>query len=75
MKSNRLTQKAQQLLSLSIDRLDRDVAELDGVTVSGEAEEAGGSVFAGVGAIGHVGGDLADIGVEDHIAIQFDLDG
>ena len=42
--------------------------------MTGEAEEAGRSIFAGVGRVGHELLDLAQIGVEDDRAVQLDLD-
>ena len=34
-------------------RLEADGAKLNGIAVAGESEEAGGSIFARVGAFGH----------------------
>src|SRR5271157_3175405 len=54
--------------------LDCDVAELDRVVVAGETKEAGGPVLAGVGGVGHEVLDGAQVGVEDHGAVELDLD-
>ena len=57
-----------------LDRLHPNIAERDRVVVAGEAEVAGRAVLAGVRAVAHELGHLAQVGVEDAGAVQFDLD-
>jgi hypothetical protein len=59
----------------SVEGFDPDVTEGDGVVMAGEAEVAGGAVFARVGIVAHERGDFAEVGVEDGGAVQFHFDG
>ena len=56
-------------------RFDLDVAERDRIAVTCETEEARGEVFSRMGGVRHVLGDGGEVGREDHVAVQFDLDG
>ena len=55
-------------------RLQTHVAEFNGVAVASEAEESGRARLTGMWRVGHVLGDLRQIGIENHGSIQFHLD-
>ena len=60
--------------SFSLSGLDRHIAELDRVVVSGEPEEPRRAVLARMSGVGHEFLDLAQVGIEDHGAVELDLD-
>src|SRR5262245_50668236 len=57
-----------------LKRLDADIAELDGIVVTGKAKVAGLQVLAGVRLAAHEFLHRRQVGVEDHIAVQLHLD-
>lgn len=58
----------------SFERLDKNIAKHDRVVVAAEPEVPAGDVLAGVRLVVHEFRDLAEVGVEDHCAVEFDLD-
>ncbi len=54
---------------------DVDGAEADGIVVTSESEVAGGANLARMWRVSHVVGDLGNVAVKNHSAVQLDADG
>src|SRR5437870_5477835 len=63
------------LLLPSVELLDRDIAEHHWIVVAGKAKMARFAVLARMRVAGHVIGDLAQIAIENHSAVQLHSNG